>query len=127
MWRKAGKALKKSWKNGKTKKKCRKAGKNTWAETGKCHFEVTENRKDGKSAESGNPKIPAETGKSRKMWRKTGKSSFFLRKAGKGPPITHPPEITPCMLSNELRRPFPSTTQPELNSVNPVSFNKYFM
>ncbi len=40
-----------------------------------------------KLRKTGNPK---KTRKSRKMWRKTGKSSFFLRKAGKGPPITHP-------------------------------------
>ncbi len=30
------------------------------------------------------------------------------------------PEITPYMMSDDLSRPFPSTTPPELNSVNPL-------
>ncbi len=44
---------KKSRKKRKIKKKYQKAGKNTWAETGKCHFQVTENRENGKSANPG--------------------------------------------------------------------------
>ncbi len=37
-------------------------------------------------------KKAAESGKSRKMWWKTRKYSYFLRKAGRRPPITHPLE-----------------------------------